>query len=67
MLVRFRRQQHALVLVHIVFCVEKIVGSSFENQLVKTGCTYVSYAVNNYIVRVIHIETFIAKHEPILV
>jgi len=28
--VRVRRQQHALVLVHI-FCVEEIVGNSLEN------------------------------------
>ena len=65
--VRVRHQQHALVLVHIVFRVEGIVGNSLENQLVKTRCTGVSYAVDNYVVRVIHVETFIAKHQPILV
>jgi len=56
--VRVRRQQHALVLVHIVFCVKEIMGNSLENQLVKTGCIGVAYAVDNYIIRVIHVETF---------
>ena len=65
--VRVRHQQHALVLVHIVFRVEEIIRNSFENQLVKTTCTSVSYTIDNYVVRVIHVETFIAKHQPILV
>jgi len=31
MFVRVRRQQHALVLVHIIFRVEEIIGNSLEN------------------------------------
>jgi len=31
MFVRVRRQQHALVLVHIVFRVEEIIENSLEN------------------------------------
>ena len=60
------RQQHVLVLVHIVFRVEEI-GNSLENYLLKTMYICVSYAVDNYVVRVIHIKTFIAKHQFILV
>ena len=56
-----------LLYLFIIFCVEEIVGNSLENQLVKTGYIGVSYTVDNYVVRVIHIETFIAKHQPILV
>ena len=65
--VRVRHQQYALVLIHIVFRIKDIVGNSLENQLVKTWCVGVSYAIDNYVVGVIHIKTFIDKHEPILV
>ena len=34
---RVRRQQHALILAHIVFRIEEIIGNSLENQLVKRG------------------------------
>ena len=57
---RVHHQQHALVLVHIIFCLKKIVGNSLENQLIKTRCTDVSYTIDNYVVRIIHRN--IAKH-----
>ena len=45
--VRVRRQQHALVLVHIIFCLKEIIGNSLENQLIKTRCTDISYTIDN--------------------
>jgi len=47
---RVRRQQHALILAHIIFRIEEIIGNSLESQLVKTGCIGVSYAIDNYVV-----------------
>ena len=42
----------------IIFRIEEIVQNSLKNQPVKTG-TDVSYVVDNYVVRIIHVETFI--------
>ena len=64
---RVRRQQHALVLVYIVFHIKEL-RNSLENQLIKTKCTDVLYTIDNYyVVRIIHVEMFIAKHQSILV
>jgi len=61
--VHVRRQQYALVLLHIVFC----RGDRREFSWKSTKNRIYHRTIDNYDVRVIHAEMFIAQHQSILV
>jgi len=55
-------QQYTFVFSFIVFRIHVIVGSFFENKLVKSRCASISHTVDNYVIATVYDKFFITKH-----